>query len=144
MEQQLHFFEQDNEGKPIPNSFNPLTIHGDSAEDRLFKFLLTTIKMNKKVFDILYNTGVDNITDIPDIDLDEWKKILSNMSLQNQKILIKLLNIYAKEFPDTDDKQRLMQICQQLNVTMSGGKKKRKTKKNKKHNKRYRKTNRKY
>ena len=142
MEQELHFFEQDNQRQPIPNSFNTVTIHGDSAEDRLFKFLLTIIKMNKKVFNILYDTGIDNITDIPDLNLDEWQKILSNMSLQNQKILLKLLNNYAKEFPETDVKQHLMEICAQLNMSLSGGKKKRKTKKNKKHYKLHRKTNR--
>ena len=141
MEQELHFFEQNNQGQPIPNSFNPVTINGDTAEDRLFKFLLTIIKTNKNIFEILYNTGVDNITDIPDIDLDEWKKILSNMNSMSQKILIKLLNKYAKEIPDSDTRQHLMQMYGQLNVSMNGGKKKRKTKKNKKHNKRHRKTN---
>ena len=145
MEQELTFFEQDNRGETIPNSVNPVTIQGDTAEDRLFKFLLNNIKMNKKIFDILYNTGVHDITDISDLNLDEWKTMLSNMSHMNQKILLKLLNNYANELPDSDVKQHLMQTCAQLNelyVSYNGGKKKRKTKKHKKQNKRHRKTNR--
>jgi hypothetical protein len=142
----MEFFVQNLEGESIANPINQADIQGNTAEDLFFKFLLDRIKDNRRIFDILLNeAGVNDVTDITHIYLEEWQKILSNMSPMNQKILLRLYKNYINEIPDPIVKEEQMQIWNKLNVPMNGGKKKRKTKRNKKHTKKgRRKTNRKY
>jgi len=117
----MEFFSQDNDNNPIPNPINTIDIQGDDAEDRLFKFLLDRIKDNKQIFDIIFNSGVHDVTDIPYIDLEEWQKVLASMSQMNQKIFFKLFNNYTNEIQEPDVKEHLMQVYE--NLYRTGGKK---------------------
>ena len=140
----MEFFSQDNDNNPIPNTINTIDIPGNDAEDKLFKFLLDKIKNNKQIFDIMYNSGVHDVTDIPYIDLEEWQKILANMNQMNQKIFFKLFNNYANEIQDPEVKEHLMQVYESLYKT--GGKKskrnRKKTKRNHKSNRNHKRTKR--
>jgi hypothetical protein len=142
----MEFFVQNAEGETIANPINQPDIQGNTAEDQFFKFLLGRIKDNRRIFDLLNDAGVIDVTDITHIYLEEWQKILSNMSPMNQKILLRLYKNYINEIPNQDVKEKQMQIWDELNrMSMNGGKKKRKTKRNKKQNKKgRRKTYRKY
>ena len=142
----MEFFSQNNDGNSIPNPINTIDIPGDTAEDRFFKFLLTTSKNNKPIFDILYNSGIHNVTDIPDIYIQEWIQIYNLMSPTNKAIFLRLYKNYINEIQDTEVKNNLMKIYQQLySIDTKGGKRKRNTKRNKKHKKKtHRKTNKKH
>jgi hypothetical protein len=131
----MEFFSQNQDGQPIPNPINIVDIHGDTAEDRFFKFLLTTIKNNKQIFDILYHSsGIHDVTDIPHIYFEEWEKIYNIMSPTNKAIFLRLFKNYINELPDPEVKNNLMETYQQLySIDTKGGKRKKKTKRTKKH-----------
>jgi hypothetical protein len=142
----MEFFVQNEEGETIANPINQVNIPGNSAEDQLFKFLLARIKDNRRIFDLLNDAGVVDVTDITHIYLEEWKKILSFMQPMSQKILLRLYKNYIDEITDQEVKQQQMQIWDELNrMPLNGGKKKRRTKRNKKYSKKGgKKTYRKY
>ena len=68
------------------------------------------------------------------------------MSPTNKAIFLRLYKNYINEIQDTEVKNNLMKIYQQLySIDTKGGKRKRNTKRNKKHKKKtHRKTNKKH
>jgi hypothetical protein len=142
----MEFFSQNDYGEPIPNPINVVDIHGDTSEDRLFKFLLTTIKNNKQIFEIFNNSGIHDVTDIPHIYTEEWIKVYNIMSPTNKSIFLRLFKNYINDIPDPEVKNNLMEMYQQLySIETKGGKRKRKSRRTKKHSKKsHRKTSKKY
>jgi hypothetical protein len=90
----MEFFSQNDDGQPIANPINVVDIHGDTSEDRFFKFLLTTIKNNKQIFEIFNNSGIHDVTDIPHIYTEEWIKVYNIMSPTNKSIFLRLFKNY--------------------------------------------------